>query len=469
MGFVTGTIHYISLMYWLSHTMKTYGDMPYYLCIPILILLSMYLGCYLAVFSSMANILTKYYNLKYILFILPVLWVSLEYIRSFLFTGFPWALLGHSQYNRLHLIQISDILGTYGVSFIIVLINVTFFFVYLYITTGNWQDRRIGKGLIPFAVFISLVFVCSTIYYGKYRIGRVERSYTGSKSVAIVQGNIEQSEKWDPQFKAATTKKYIDLSASSKNDSPELIVWPETSAPFYFLHDKKLTQFIKEGVRETGTFFLIGSPSYKTKNKAIVYHNSAYLINPEGKTTGKYDKVHLVPFGEYVPLKKWVPFIGKMVEHVGDFSSGEAGKTLSMNDTVLGVQICYEIIFPNLSRKMTANGTQLLINITNDAWYGKTSAPYQHFSMAVFRAVENKRSLVRSANTGISGFIDPVGNILGSTQLFVDAVMTKSVPIANEITLYTRYGDIFAKCCMLITAFTLININYRRKNHVFGT
>ncbi|MCX5883189.1 MAG: apolipoprotein N-acyltransferase, partial [Deltaproteobacteria bacterium] len=181
------------------------------------------------------------------------------------------------------------------------------------------------------------------------------------------------------------------------------------------------------------------------------FFNSAFLIDPNGNVAGKYDKVHLVPFGEYVPFQEWFPFIGKIVEEVGDFKSGRKGQTLIWGEFPLGIQICYEMIFPDLSREMARNQAAFLINMTNDAWYGKTSAPYQHFSMAVFRAVENRRSLIRSANTGISGFIDPAGRIIASTPLYEEAVITRSLPVLTTESFYTRYGDVFALTCMAIS------------------
>jgi len=214
-----------------------------------------------------------------------------------------------------------------------------------------------------------------------------------------------------------------------------------------------------EGIRQSATDYLIGSPSFLRTDGGVQYYNSAYLIIPEKKTMGKYDKTHLVPFGEYVPFKKWLPFLGKIVAQVGDFSAGKVGQTLPWRREQLGVQICYEIIFPGLSRAMAKNGASVLVNITNDAWFGKTSGPYQHFSMTVFRAVENRRSLTRSANTGISGFIDPAGRILASTDLLQDAVATQTVPMLKERSVYTQIGDLFARVCLaVVLVITLIEL-----------
>jgi len=211
-----------------------------------------------------------------------------------------------------------------------------------------------------------------------------------------------------------------------------------------------------EGIQKTDTDFLIGSPSFSGKEGNITYYNSAYLISPGSERFPKYDKAHLVPYGEYVPFKKWFPFLGKMVAQVGDFRPGKAGKTIPWKQDALGVQICYEIIFPGLSRAMVKNDAVLLINITNDAWFGTTSGPYQHFSMTVLRAVENRRALARAANTGISGFIDPAGRILASTPLLQEAAITRTLPLIRKKTFYTRFGDLFALTCLAGAIFGIL-------------
>ena len=198
---------------------------------------------------------------------------------------------------------------------------------------------------------------------------------------------------------------------------------------------------VLEGIRASGAHFIIGSPSVASGKEQMLFHNSAYLMTPDGRSAGKYDKVHLVPFGEYVPLKRWLPFIKKMVAQVGDFRPGKKGSTLKWNDHRVGMLICYEIIFPGLPRSMVQNGADLLVNITNDAWFGRSSAAYQHFSMAVLRAVENRRSIARAANTGISGFIDPCGRISQSTALYEEAAVTASVALMQSRTRYSRWGD----------------------------
>ena len=444
--------------------MQTYGHLPLYLCVSVLFLLSAYLSLYIAAFSVMfTGLCAKPVNC---LFIIPCSWVALEYIRNYLFSGFPWGLIGYSQFNRLHLIQLSDIFGIYGVSFLIALANATIFLIFLYITKSKWKGVRVKKCLAGGSIFVFVLIIGLVVIYGTWRIESIDNLISASRSlkVTIVQGNIKQLIKWDPAFQTATTEKYIKLSLSAKEKKPDLVVWPETATPFYFLYDRPLSEKVQEGIHDTNTNFLIGSPSFvRGENNTIEYYNSAYLISPDGRVCGKYDKAHLVPFGEYVPFKKWLPFIGKMVEAVGDFSTGQKGKTIKWNNCNLGLLICYEIIFPELSRAMAKNDSALLVNITNDAWYGRTSAPYQHFSMAVFRAIENRRSLIRAANTGISGFIDPVGRIIDSTPLFQEKVITRSVPIIHKTSIYTGVGDLFAIACLI--AMLIFSILY--KKHLF--
>ena len=260
----------------------------------------------------------------------------------------------------------------------------------------------------------------------------------------FVQGNVEQSVKWNPDFQAATIDKYLRLSKGIIAQRPDIVVWPETALPFYFGHNKEMTDSVTKGLRQMRTDFLFGSPAFTRKAKTVAYFNSAFLTDSNGDVRGQYNKAHLVPFGEYVPLKRWLPFLGKMVAQVGDFATGRVGDTITWRNHRLGVLICYEAIFPYISRSVVNNGAALLINITNDAWYGTTAAPYQLFSMTVFRAVENRRALVRAANTGISGYIDPAGRVRSKTGLYNEDAATSTVPLLSERTFYTRYGDSFA-------------------------
>jgi apolipoprotein N-acyltransferase len=201
---------------------------------------------------------------------------------------------------------------------------------------------------------------------------------------------------------------------------------------------------------------IFGSPAYRKERDTVSFFNRAYLASPAAEILGSYDKVHLVPFGEYVPMKRFLPFVRRLVVAAGDFVAGSKVEPLELPTAAAGVLICFESIFPELGRAMTKNGASLLVNLTNDAWYGMSSAPFQHFSMAVFRAVENRRPLVRAANTGISAFILPSGRITAQSGLFTEALLTMEIPVPDSgLTLYTRYGDFFA---VAFTLFSAVNI-----------
>ena len=454
-GYAAGLAHFLSLFYWLVYTMQTYGGLPLYLAVPVLFLLCAYMALYVGAFCLLLRLWGRFGAGLFIA--APLFWVSMEYLRGVLFTGLPWCFLGYSQIDLPHVIQISDVFGVYGVSFLLAAANAAVYVgIRHFSNDGKRKDPESLRRTLAVAGAFAAMLV-ATLAYGQWRISDIREKSADAekKTIAVVQGNIDQAIKWAPEYQEATTKKYIELSLSTRSEKPDLVVWPETAIPFYFLFDRHLTEMVGQGIVETGTDFLIGSPSFKRIGDAVYYYNSAYLIEPSPNVAAKYDKVHLVPFGEYVPLKRWLPFIGKMVAQVGDFKPGKKGDAMPWKDRRIGVQICYEIVFPDLARAMAKNGADLLVNITNDAWFAKTSGPYQHFDMAVFRAVENRRALVRAANTGISAFVDPAGNILEKSDLYVDAVLTKELPLIEEKSVYTRFGDFLPMACVG-TSFVLI-------------
>lgn len=448
LGWVAGMAHFLSLTHWLAHTMGTYGGLPVWVSVPLLGLLAAYLALFPAAFAATLVALRPAPAL------LPpaaaAIWTGLEYVRAHLLTGFPWALLGYAPYRQLHLIQISDMVGVYGVSFLLVVVNASVFLAILAGWKRTWVGRTVSGRRAVFAVAAALLAVGGVLGYGAVRLAEIGR-LSGAAPVtraAVIQGNIEQAVKWDPAYQESSVEKYVALSLAAAADRPDLIVWPETAAPFYFTHNRPLTARVMDGVREAGAFFVVGSPAFARGREGVDLFNSAFLVRPDGRIAGRYDKVHLVPFGEYVPLGEFLPFVDKLVAQVGDFRTGEKGEVLRSDGHRLGVLICYEAIFPELARAAVRNRAGLLVNITNDAWYGISGAPYQHFSMAVLRAVETRRGLVRAANTGISGFVDPSGRIAGTTGLFEDATLTRPLPVLDTTTIYTRTGDLFAWLCL---------------------
>lgn len=462
LGFLAGLVHFGTLLAWVVYTMGTYGQLPLFLSLPVLGLLAAYLSVYPAAFAAL------WVGLRIPSWLLApaagALWTALEYLRANLLTGFPWELLGYSQHGRLTLIQAADVTGVYGISFLVVTLNAAVFLLLCGIFRRRWQDVPLEPRAAGSVVLIALACLGGTAGYGQWRLNRIDALMAAAPkpTVAVVQGNIDQARKWDPAFQAATVDRYLHLSLEALGGFPELIVWPETATPFYLHEPSPLTDRVVGFVGRAGAPLLVGSPFYQERDGKIDYYNSAYLLDAEGDVAGRYDKVHLVPFGEYVPLRRLLPFVGKMVPQVGDFKPGRRGTVLRWGDRRLGVQICYEIIFPALARQMTANGADLLVNITNDAWFGRTAAPEQHFSMAVFRAVENRRTLARAANTGISGFIGPDGRVLARTGLFTGVAASQPVPLLTERTFYSRFGDLWAWGC-LVAAAVVVTAGRRRR------
>ena len=455
LGFITGLVHFVSLVYWAAYTMKIYGHLPLYLCIPLLLLLAAYLALYPALFAGLTTCIRRP---AWLLLFIPVFWTASEYLRAILFTGFPWELLGYSQYSNLPFIQIADITGIYGISFWLALINAAVLLASLGYRRQRWQSQPVSRGSIGGAGLAVLIVSCCLWGYGQNRIRTFDQEVSRAphRKISVLQGNIDQNKKWDPKFQKTTLQKYNTLSLQAGREKPHLIVWPETATPFFIGHNRPLTALLQTGIRQTHTDHLIGTPTAIQHNGRTAYHNSALLFDARAGLVDHYEKVHLVPFGEYVPFKEWLPFLGKLVAQVGDFNPGPAGKAIAWQGRHLGVQICYEIIFPALSRAMVQNKTDLLINITNDAWFGKTSAPRQHFSMAVFRAIENRRALARAANTGISGFIDPVGQIIAASELNTVTTLTQALPLMTATSIYTSVGDIFALGCLVVTLFVAV-------------
>ena len=254
-----------------------------------------------------------------------------------------------------------------------------------------------------------------------------------------------------PKTLRATLDKYLRLTTEVAKQQPDLVVWPETATPFYFLADLPNTRTLVNKVEKLKKPLLFGSPGFRRKGEQLTLYNRAYLLDSKGTVTDYYDKIHLVPFGEYVPWKKLLFFVDKLVQATGDFGAGKRAVVMALPPARIGVLICYEAIFPELSSNLANGGANLLVNITNDAWFGRSCAPHQHLSMAVLRTVENRIPMVRCANTGISGLIDAQGRILQASALFEDATMLGTLQLGNGNTIYSRHGDWFAWTCVAIS------------------
>ncbi len=282
--------------------------------------------------------------------------------------------------------------------------------------------------------------------------------------MALIQGNIRQDVKWEPHFQEETLKIYSNLTLQVKVSRPDLIIWPETATPFFFQNTSPLQGRILELAHQMQAPLLFGAPAFDRRGSRIHYFNSAFLISPEKKILGRYDKIHLVPFGEYAPFSGILGFTRDIIGAIGDFTSGQEIRNLSLPWGNFGVLICYEAIFPDLTRQFVDQGARFLVNITNDAWFGKTSAPYQHLSMVTLRAVENRVPIARAANTGISALIDSSGRVVRSTDLFTREVLFGKIDVNlnKSSTFYTQWGDLFSYCCLGITALLVIFVFFKK-------
>jgi len=436
-GMLSGMVGYMGTVYWVVVAMSRYGGLDIVSSILIMIVLVLYMSFYVGVFCYSITYLESRLSIP-IYLSAPIIWVVLEYIRGFLLTGFPWVLLAYSQHIFLPFIQVASITGIYFISFMIVAINCIFYSI--------WSKKRIPL----YYIIITAVLFSGSIVYGFIRLNS-DSPGIKRHNVTIIQGNISQDIKWDAYFKAKTVKKYYEMTLNNSRGS-SLVVWPETAMPFAINTAKQIDELLKSLAVSTNTDILFGTVHMEDGD---IFYNSAYVFDKQGKTAGIYNKVHLVPFGEYTPLKDYIPFLSKITAAGGSFSPGKSHRPIPTSSGDIGVLICYEGIFPNISLDTVRKGAQVLVNITNDAWYDRTSAPYQHLSFYVFRAIETERYIIRAANTGISAIIDHRGRIRAKTPIFEDAVVKGDFSLSNSMTFYARYGEWFMFLVFICLVFLI--------------
>jgi len=474
-GWLSGVVGFTGIMAWVVTAMTTYGKVPELVSYAILLLLTTYLGLYVGLYS-LAVVWLRELIPRYGIFFAPCFWVALELFRTHLLSGLPWCLLGYSQYQELELIQVADHTGVYGISFLIVLVNLSLSELLLWIMPffRGFHPAKLPWELLTTA---AVCMVLSWVYSSAVLSDRDLKQPKPSIIVGVVQPNIDQAVKWDASFRDETMRR-LDRLTAQLGANTDLVVWPEAATPFILEREKEYQLQLIDWAQRAQAPILLGSPAlrfYPDRRPYLL--NSAYLLGRDGTLLGRYDKHHLVPFGEYIPLKSSLLFfLDKLVEGIGDFEAGPGPTTLSFTpkswskDSPLGarsvkfgVAICYEVIFPDLVRQFAANGAEFLVTITNDGWFGPSSAPAQHFAMVVFRSVENHLAFARSANTGISGFVDPFGQIIQATPLFTEEASYAAIPTRQAPTFYSYYGDVFAHACVIICALLCLFGYFRTK------
>lgn len=448
-GLIAGFAFFAGTVYWTSDVMAVYGGMPLWQAAPVAGLLV----AYLAIYPALATLATGWLVLRYgaaALAALPACWVASEYLRGTLFTGFPWVLLGYSQASVLPLAQLASVGGVYLLSLLVAGVN-----------------AAVAYALVPrprrhVVVAAALACVLGASSWGGWRMARGSLTSAGTPlTVGLVQGNVAQEQKWDPAHSAEILSRYLELTGRAAKLGAAIVVWPESSTPFIYAEDRVGREAVQEAVRRLGVHLLFGSDEIEGRAPSE-YYNSALLLNPRAETVASYRKVHLVPFGEYVPLRNLLFFVAPLVESVGDFSAGATVAPLPFTAGAIGVAICYEVVFPGQIAASVRQGAALLTTLTNDAWYGRSSAPYQHFEQASMRAIEQGRYLVRAANTGISAIVDPYGRALRRSALFETEVLVGDVRMLSDLTLYAKMGDAVPVACLVGAMLALLGSRRRR-------
>jgi len=447
LGYFSGIVWYAGTCYWVFHVMNSYGGLASPVAALLLVLFCLYLGLYHGLFGALLVLAARSPRIgpQRVLLVAPFLWVAVELARARI-TGFPWDLLGTAQVDNAPLTQIATFTGVYGVSFAIVLVNAAFAAAMLLPV-----ERRRATAIA--ATLSALVLQAGVL------VKPQPQPQPTTYSAVLVQHNtpVDASLQWTVDVFERTLRELGDLSMRGRSEAPPaLVIWPESPSPFYE-NDPKFRSAISQLARDAKAHLIIGTLGVRTasehgrqvRDQSEVF-NSASLITPAGEWQARYDKIHLVPFGEYIPFQSLLTFAEKLTRQVGDFGRGVTRGPFTVNGQQIGVFICYESVFPDEVRQFARNGASVLVNISNDGWFGDTGAPGQHLNMARMRAIENRRWLLRSTNTGITAAIDPYGRVIQTAPRNQRTAITVAYAAVEGATWYTRYGDWFAYLCAII-------------------
>lgn len=440
-GFLGGLLMFSACVYWVAFPVHDFAYLPWILAAPCPLLLGSYMALFTGAFSASMRWLGLKLDAKCSgasgLLLYAVfgggLWAVFEWTRCWFGTGFPWIVLAQAFAIWPFAIQTAALVGTHGMAALLATASCL-------AAAASTLDA--GPQRAPLAYCLAGLLLAAMAGYGLYALGPGDATHTsGDIPVSLIQGNIDQSQKWDKTFQSATVDRYVSMSFEAvKAHAPKLVLMPETSMPFYFQEPSANSNLVRGLAAQTGVCVLLGAPAYKQDKSATdgyALYNRAFLLNENGDVAASYDKEHLVPFGEYVPLGGYLP-LGKLVEGIGDFRPGHDVAPLRCGALALGALICYEAIFPEHAQSRVEAGANVLVNISNDAWYGHSSAAEQHFHLAMLRAVEQGRWLIRATNTGVSAVVDAKGRVRGQTGVFETATLNSHVAIETRMTLFHR-------------------------------
>jgi apolipoprotein N-acyltransferase len=447
-GWIAGTAASVPLYYWIAYTVAVEGKLGWALGALAAALVSAYVGAYFSAAAAAARRLEERFGERGF-WAFPLAWVALELARTYLFSGFPWMLLGYAFAGSPALRQAADIAGVPGLSFLACLSGAS-----LYVA-----GRRLSPGSIrpaALALLPALAVVLFLLGYGRFALAGLARPGSGGEAlkVAIAQGGIDQSAKWEPGNQARTMDLYEELTVRARDEGARVVVWPETAAPFFYGWEREMTRRMDGIAVRAGVPLVFGAPWYDPAGGGK-YYNSVFHMDARGVVLGRYDKRHLVPFGEYIPLRPVLFFLRKLTLGEEDFTAGTNSSLFRVDGTRVSASVCYEAVFPAILREGVRDGAGWLVNVTNDAWFGDTVAPRQHLAMARLRCVEFRRPMVRAANSGISAVVDSGGEIVSFLGLSRRGVVVASIRPGEGETLYAKTGEIFGVSCIIITVLTL--------------
>jgi apolipoprotein N-acyltransferase len=452
--FAAGTTANLLLYYWIAYTVAVPGQLGWIAGTTAAFLVSAYLAVYIGAAGWFAHRLDRWLGDAGLL-AFPAVWTALELARSVLFKGFPWMLLGYGLSGSLVMRQAADLAGVLGLGFLLALANVI-----AYRAVRRVVERAYGRAIREAAVLAAVPAFLAA--YGYLQAQRPHAYPFPVLHVGLAQGGVDQSLKWNPDYQRETLDIYRVLTQEARGQGAQVIVWPETAAPFFYGWEGPLSREVETIAASAEVPLVFGAPWFDPADGGK-YFNSVFLLSGKGVAKGRYDKRHLVPFGEYMPLRRVFFFMKKLTVGEDDFTSGTGPVVLRVAGRPAGISVCYEAVFPGLLRESVRSGAELFVNVTNDAWFGDTVAPHQHLAMARMRSVEFRRPMVRAANAGVSAFIDARGEITATLGLFRRGAIAAPVRPNGSVTIYAKTGETFAVACTIMTA--LISLMFLRGHH----
>lgn len=467
-GYACGLAFHCLTFFWWYTLLTRYGRLSYPEAAGVYLILQGYLAAYFALFAGGIRLIESRLGAAWALAMSPPLWAGLEMIRGRLFTGLPWSVLGASQHAHPLLIQTADLGGVHLVSLVVAAGNAALAGVILIALS-----RRSGRSLPGMGRILTVLVAIppAAVAYGAARLS-VDTPRADTLRVGLIQGNVPQDEKWEASARIRILDAHEEATREAARQGARLVVWPESSVPLPLTEEPSYRLRLESLARSLGVDLLVGSVHYggalggAVEERAVYpgageerfIHNSAFLIGSGDKEGdhARYDKIHLVPFGEYVPLHRWLGPVDKLVMEAGDFTPGSSVVVMKTGPACVAPLVCFEAIFPSLVRRFTCEGAQVIVNITNDAFLGDTSGPRQHLALATLRTVESRRWLVRAANTGISAIVDERGRIVQAADYGKPAVLVGDVPLLEGSTIYMSLGDAPLWGCVILAVASLI-------------